>query len=120
MQRGDHHDTHDTRKRAKNRGIKLNVHQSTEEQPAKEKAARKSVSEEHVHVLIGCYGIDYSRPEEPNMYIDRLDYPYLAPDYLAEPDDPAVDDNHLREITNDEDLAAWADREFEWWDIQEL
>ena len=69
-------------------------------------------------MLVGWYGIDYSRPAEPNVYIDRLEYPNLAPDYLTDPDDPAVDDNHLREIASDEELASWAKAEFEWWGCQ--
>lgn len=79
-----------------------------------------SPTAETLRVLVGWYGIDYSRPEEPNICVDRLEYPYLAPDCHADPDDPAVDDNHLHEIASDEELADWAEGEFVWWTIREL
>ena len=88
---------------------------ATEARPTDSPAAR-----EHIRVFVGWYGIDHSRPEEPNIYIDRLEYPYLAPNYLADPDDPAVGEDHLREIASDAQLGVWAEREFEWWDVRDL
>ena len=87
---------------------------------AGEPATNEQAGGGRIRVLVGWYGIDHSRPEEPNIYIDRLEYPYLAPDYLADPDDPAVGEDHLREITSDAQLGAWAEREFEWWDVRDL
>lgn len=77
-------------------------------------------AEGRVRVLVGWCGLDYSRPDEPNIDVSRLEYPLFVQDPEALSDDPAVDESGYREIRDDADLKAWADREFEWWEVKEL
>lgn len=71
-------------------------------------------------VLVGWYGVDHSRPGEPNVSVSRVRYPLVVQDPAADADDPAVDESGYREIVDDASLKAWADREYEWWEVKDL
>lgn len=75
--------------------------------------------EGRVRMLAGRYGMNRCRPDEPNVYARRLEHPVIVQYPLADGGDPALDERGYREVRDDPDLEARADRECEWWEVQE-